>query len=349
MAGKGADVEIFDYRCPEVESSHDPARSVERSGLYRGLKNLPVKLRKHAVFDQFRADRLWLSSPVGPEEVHRAGQDYAILVAGSDQVWSPRFSGRDETYLLGFVEGERRYSYAASIGENELDAADRQRLCRALGEFACVSVRERQTARLLEEMGVPSRVDVDPTLLMGKAFWEGVAQAPGRDGYILVYTIQPPCRLLDYARALAERTGREVVYLNNERRGNRDFRHARYSTPEEFLGWFRDADYVLTNSFHGTAFSVVFSKRFKVEVETMGRRNARAEALLEQCELTDATLGASPRDWEFAYDWDCAKEKLEDATRDSQAYLASIVDAARSQRGASAFAERRPRPDERWE
>ncbi|WP_321972585.1 polysaccharide pyruvyl transferase family protein, partial [Paratractidigestivibacter sp.] len=142
-------------------------------------------------------------------------------------------------------------------------------------------------------------------------------------GYILVYTVQPPAGLLDAARAKAAETGLEVVYLNNEHRGNRDLRHVRYATPEEFLGWFDGASYVYTNSFHGTVFSIILEKELVVECRTKKKYNSRSKALLELTglegrEMTETDAG------EGTVNWCDVRERLAVAREGSLAYLRGL-------------------------
>ena len=146
--------------------------------------------------------------------------------------------------------------------------------------------------------------------------------------YIFVYTVDGDINLLNAARELSRRTGVKILYLNNEYRKNRDIPRVRYSTPEEFVGLFAGAEYVLTNSFHGTAFSIIFGKKFKVELETVKKFNVRSRDLLNSCRLQDCILKNSEEDYSFNPDWNEAQRRLGLLRRRSGDYIRLIAERA---------------------
>lgn len=225
---------------------------------------------------------------------------------------------------MTFANNSQKYSYAASFGFACFPEGLKKEYIDRLSSFHCISVREESAKFMLEAEGLHSRVDVDPTLLLDAAEWkEFSATINGEDKYILVYTVQAPLRLLDKAKELSAKTGFPIIYLNNEHRSNRELKHVRYSTPEEFVGWFANAEYVFTNSFHGTAFSVIFSKKFKVEIETRNSINYRSRDFVVGLGLEKSILYQDDP-LEFDYNWVNTEEILEGKRRNSLLYLESI-------------------------
>ena len=149
-----------------------------------------------------------------------------------------------------------------------------------------------------------------------------------QEPYILVYTVNDDVHLLEAARKLSVKTGIKLLYLNNQYKKNRDITRIRYSTPEEFVGWFAGAEYVYTNSFHGTAFSIIFHRRFKVELETKKKFNVRSRDLLINCGLQNCILRNNSEDHFFNTEWEEADRLLDSGRELSRDYLKKIVERA---------------------
>lgn len=131
--------------------------------------------------------------------------------------------------------------------------------------------------------------------------------------------------MIDYAKKISEETGYEIVYLNSSYTDHKELHHARFSTPEEFVGWFANAEYVLTNSFHGTAFSIIFQRKLVVELQTKQSLNTRSRDLLAMCGLSHCAL---PDAFEGGVckeiDWKSVSEKLETERKGSIDYLKKL-------------------------
>ncbi len=320
----GGSSEIINYYCKSVEEAHNPGLTIGKVGLVRGIKILHNKIRKYRSFEEFRNRSFSFKDRVDHNSIGTVSGRYTSFIAGSDQVWSPEFAGGDDTYLLSFTDCPRKYSYAASFGtvtDDEVGSyADK------LSGFSTVSVREKTICERLQKAGIFARTDVDPTFLLNGKRWGELAAPIKEDNYILIYTVQPPVKLLDYARELSAKSGCKIVYLNNEHRANKDIPHVRFASPEEFLGWIRNASYVLTNSFHGTAFSLIFNKNFKVELETKKKRNTRSEDLVKSLGLDKSILCGSGADFEFDYDWESVHAGLDTMIDSSGRYISKIIE-----------------------
>lgn len=322
----GVSVEFVDYRGEAVEEEHHPSKVLRRYKPPIALLRYFQRLAKFRGFEEFRSKYLSLSEAVTGDDVYKLDGRYDLFITGSDQVWNDVFSGFDSVYRLDFVEKSRRSSYACSFGFNDFPEGSERIFKKDLARLESISVRESTAKRLVENgLGLPARVDLDPTLLLEASEWKEMAKAPGnRDkGYILIYTVQQPVDLLSAARAKSLETGLEIIYLNNEYRENKELKHVRYATPEEFLGWFDGASYVYTNSFHGTVFSIIFEKEHIVECRTKKKYNNRSKALLELTglegrEMTETDAG------EESIDWSDVRARLAVAREGSLAYLRDL-------------------------
>lgn len=327
----GAEAEIIDYRCPAVEEDHRPFGRL-RTGrrVIQTLLHSPVKIKKDRVFAAYRKRKLVLSEPVkgkiGPETADR----YALFVAGSDQVWNDRLSGMDTAYMMDFAREQQRYSYACSFGFDKFPQGKEETYIKLLSGIRSISLRESSGVDMLAAVGLEARTDLDPTLLLTDEQWRAFGQAPDvKEPYILLYTVSGDIHLLEFARKLSAKTGYRILYLNNQYKTNRDLTRIRYASPEEFVGWFAGAAYVLTNSFHGTAFSVIFHRRFKVELESKRKFNVRSRDLLVNCGLENCILQNDESDYTFTEQWE-EPDRLLGSMRDrSLSYIGTIAGLAK--------------------
>jgi len=328
----GAEVEIINYKCDQVDLDHHPRYSIKKMGLIRGGIGFYGRFAKSLVFERFSKRKFNLGKEYNRKNINDIEDDFDVFIAGSDQIWSNKFSGFDTTFLLDFVrDPKKKYSYAASFGFSSFPDATKEIYQKYLQTFQKLSVREDSAAEMLnKECGLQSFVHLDPTLIMGANRWKSFCKPPKceRKKYILIYTIQPPVNLISYAKRLAQETGLELLYLSNSYRQHQEIKHIRLVSPEEFVGWFNGAEYVLTNSFHGTAFSLIFNKKMIVEIETQHSLNTRSRDLLRLCNLESRIL---PKDYE-AYklddiQWGSVNQKISSFQNKALSYLKEICQA----------------------
>ena len=328
LNGLGADAEIVDYHGKVVEENHNPSKVLSRCSVPVAPLRYYQRRNKFRVFEEFRKAHLPMSEMVTSSDVGKLDGRYDLFLTGSDQVWSKEWSGLDSTYRLDFVKESRKSSYACSFGFSSFPEGSKQIFSESLSELENVSVRELSAKRLIEdELGISARVDLDPTLLVNTTQWSEISITPPvQDGYILIYSMLPPKSLLEAARAKARETGLDVIFLSNSYKSNRDLKKVRYSTPEEFLGWFKNASYVFTNSFHGTVFSIIFERNLVVECQSLTRYNIRSKDLLklaglEEREMVDGCFNEETIDWELV---NC---NLNEARNNSICYLRNLCNA----------------------
>lgn len=197
--------------------------------------------------------------------------DYDIYYTGSDQVWNPACQDFESAYYLDFVKHHRRtVAYAPSLGKGEFGDEDKNLIRGLLENVDYLSCRETSGARLLNELsGRPVLQVCDPVLLPSRDDWSEFAIAPRRNKpYILAYFLNNNHGDRSQLENLRQSTGYDIIILNDY---IRDFfkpgiKMKLDASPQEFLGLIRDAAIVYTNSFHATAFSVIFQKEFYTAV-----------------------------------------------------------------------------------
>lgn len=233
-----------------------------------------------------------------------------LLVVGSDQMWNGTISGSvDPAFLLDFGCAAKRISLATSMGNYEFNENDAALARRCLARFDAISVRERYTKVQIDAItGGDAFVCLDPTLLLGARDWRMFARRPddvGDEKYLLVFTVDNhPERAWRVWNRHARELGVPVYRIaNNLVPVSHVDRTLRGITPQEFVWLFDHAAYVVTDSFHGTAFSVNLQTPFTVIPNKHGN-NVRMTELLESVGLPerfdDLTGSGCPPEVDFA-------------------------------------------------
>ena len=268
----GAKAEIIDYHCPEVEIAHHPYYGLKKNGL-KFLPRAAGKVIKYNRFQSFRKKYLHLSKKVDADSIKYLESEYDKIIAGSDQVWNNNFSGGDEQFFLPFAPSEKKCTYAVSIGDNYDQTWLNSMLKKNGQDFGTISLREKSSVDFVSGVtNHPCRVDVDPTFLLTKDEWFKIAKNSDHSKpYILLYTVAGTDELVNHAKETAKKTGYDLIYINNSFNQNKDIRKVRYITPDAFIGYFSEAEFIFTNSFHGTAFSILLNRRTCWRRERSGR------------------------------------------------------------------------------
>lgn len=298
----GTDCEIINYVRPDTTEGNRLFKSDLSARALLSNANTVINYgrlkKRYARFESFVHDDMKLSkkSYNSYEELLKDVPEYDAYVCGSDQIWNP-FIFKEKTYdpafFADFAKGGRCIAYAPSFGISEIPEDKREDLRKYIQHFDCLSVRERQGEKILRDVtGRDSLTVLDPTLLLTGEQWGGLSAEPSIKGpYILCYFISDPGRYSGYIKALAEKYGLPVVSLCGARRVVPQTRHTVLDAgPREFLGLFRNASMVCTNSFHGTVFSIIFKKdffSFTTGLNTEKTVNSRLYNILEMLGLVD--------------------------------------------------------------
>lgn len=214
--------------------------------------------------------------------------EYDAYIVGSDQVWRPMYSDLNLAFL-GFTNGwanVKRIAYAASFGTDEWEYNEEQtRVCKKLaGLFDAVSVREKSGLRLCEDyLNVKAKHVLDPTLLHDREFYEKslkLNDIPCKKRGVFYYFLDNNNKKEQLVNRIAKEYNCDSYTVNSRVEDACAPIEERVQPPiEEWLRGFRDAEFVVTDSFHGSVFSMVFNKPFAVVINTK-RGRARFDSLL---------------------------------------------------------------------
>lgn len=280
----GIHCETIDYR-PKRQSDIYRLFEVPRSpmALARNVHSLLClrDLRTHQDrFDEFLNDLViqTVDTFSKPTDLEALGEHYDVYVTGSDQVWNPRTTDFDSSYLLSFVHDKSRcLSYAPSLGTGTLPAEYHDLFRKDLAGYRRLSVREEQgAAEISEVVGRAVSTVVDPVFLLDDQDWSCVGKTAsctyGGD-FIFGYFIGDVPGMREFADRLAEETGLKVITVYKNLRDLLHRTECHYDAgPREFIWYVANARYVVTNSFHATAFSIIYRKDFWTFVD----RNSEA-------------------------------------------------------------------------
>ena len=275
----GYDVEIIDY----VQRNYGQNYSLIKAPFSLNaikcdiihLLVLNTLKRRKAKFTHFRKSVLPMS-----KKKYKFGDDlteldsiYDVIICGSDQIWNPKATDFDTNYFLPFINTSCKISYAVSINGGDLiNVKDNARIVSNLQRFHALSVRE-ETGKIALNNLLSGKKDInvslDPTLLNPAQVYDGISSSRiVKEPYIFFYSVNFRQDAVEAALTLSERTGLPVYTLftglnRTALKAKKRFVFATKSVGvEDFISYIKYADYVVTNSFHGTAFSIIFEKKF---------------------------------------------------------------------------------------
>ena len=293
----GNEVEIIDYRLPNQSTKgylfnvNSKFKKNPITKLAYLAKTLYPKYITTRLFRDFQKRRLKLSCPVTLDEKKRWKFPSAdIYCSGSDQIWNPRANGGfNSAYFFDGVTG-KKISYASSIGINDLTDEEEQIIKENLRDYSSISIRELSSIPILKKLGYQAVCVIDPTLLLKKEEWECFSDGElEEEPYLLVYYFGNAKSILSTANQIAHKRGLRVrrISVGFEKYTDDDVIE-KFITPERFVLLFLNASYVVTNSFHGTIFSINFEKQFLSYPTT--DNNARFDSVFQMFDLQGRNL-----------------------------------------------------------
>lgn len=242
------------------------------------------------------------------------------FIVGSDQVWRPAFNqGRLYNMYLDFASNSiRKIAYAASFGVSEWEYNNIQtKRCKELAQrFSAVSVREDSGIMLCNDyLAVKAQLVLDPTLLLDRSDYERITiNIPKEKPYVFVYALYLNDKIVELASKKSKelKIGIKILQAgNNLKKGD---------SIEKWVASFRDAAYIITDSFHGMAFSIIFNKPFLIVKNDSGG-NARYYSLLKQFGLENRIVNETANLPIPNIDWQSVNEKRESLRYDSINFL----------------------------
>lgn len=290
---KMGQAETINYCCDAIKGRID-GKYLRRAGFARTAAAL---VDKACYMPRMKNMNRFIDSFVQKPELTKSdlaalNDCYDVFLSGSDQLWNPDIQQDDYFYLQDFVtDAEKKCSYASSFGKKELPEACKETYREFLGDFRVITVREKAGADIVERLlGTRPQIVLDPTLLLTAQQWETILPPRRVQGpYVFTYRLTYSLMLTQAAAKAQQEIGGHVIavpFLLGH------CPKQKMCPSLDSLEWVRgihDAEYIVTDSFHGVVFSILFSRPFYylVTTSTARERLSRLETLLESLGLCD--------------------------------------------------------------
>lgn len=281
----------------------------------------------------------------GYKELSEGVKKYTTVLVGSDQVWLP--SGyASNFYNLMFVPDEiAKVSYASSFGISNIPSYHLKEAKTFLNRMDYISVREVKGKEIVESISNnKAKVVVDPTMLIDRKIWDKMCvPINNEDGYIFCYFLGKRQECREQAIKLKRETGLKIIVLKHlDGYIKEDDSFGDESPfdvgPEKFISYIKNASYVLTDSFHGTVFSILFKKKFVTFYRNNPNdalsKNSRIDSLLGQLNLTNRLFSGLDiyKTITEEIDYDSVSMKLELLQTESMDYLKEALNSCENKR-----------------
>ena len=331
LKSMGHEVYVIDYRpeylkrpyrlfFPEAVKGHGFLGNIRF--FVRELLALPIRYKRRCAFNGFIKKHLHLANL----DFQSEDNDFDCFVFGSDQIWNPQITEGDPVFFgdAPCFKGKKLLTYAASAGTvTALKEIDVEQLKSWLSKFSALSVREKSLSDyLLEELQFNNQLVLDPVFLAGKdVFYKISSSIKFENPYLLFFSLTINDDALNLAKRKAALLGMELIEMYGMAEVVKNKKVLQYLSPKEFIGLLLNAKYVISTSFHGTVFSILFHKPFICVEHNFGK--SRFQSLLDMLGLQDRLVDATNRTMiEFnKINWNSLDEILSRKRKEAFGYL----------------------------
>lgn len=288
---KGATSKVFTaiskyYSAGIEESIYNTMRLtnkyVHKAAIQKRITERRIKIEK------FESEHINISNSTynTNEQLRQADLVYDRIIVGSDQVWNPFWQGAEDEFFLTFAKREKRIAYAPSIGVSRIPKSQIERYINLLSGFDSLSCREKDGAEMISSLTGRECINVvDPVFLIDRSDWNELSYHSHRKGYVVTYFLAGMnSKTQKIIRDYAKEKGLDIIDIFSE-----DTIDSEFAGIEDFISLIGNADIVFTDSFHGTAFSIIMKKQFVICDRRFQKReermNSRIDSLLEKLSI----------------------------------------------------------------
>lgn len=294
----GIDAKVIDYN-PDYYKASNKSLPIQ---IARKVFRLPDWILGKKQFGSFLSKYIPLSEAEYKtiEDLERNVPLADFYFAGSDQIWNCQEleNGKDNSFFLTFApKNSKKISYAASLAMPKIPDNQRERYKTLISDFDSVSIREKDGTQIIRDLGIANVENVlDPVYLLKSDKWDTIANDSSfspKEKYLLVYGFKRQENLFKYARKLAKELNIKVYAINTN---VEDYfldvdKYFWNASPNTFVNLIKNADAVVTNSFHGLSFSIIYNKPFHFFTRN-GKANSRMLNLLSDLGLSDRIVNS---------------------------------------------------------
>ena len=193
-------------------------------------------------------------------------EGYDVVLIGSDQLWNKKITGGlDDIYWGQFKASPvtRKVAWSVCMNNIDLTESETEKIKNYLNNFTAISVREDTLQAFISKLTDKKILHtLDPTLLLPSSKWEQICHPIKENHYIAVYAVQKEAETVAFAREIAKRRNKKLVIIRSYANWYFSIENKECCGPDGFLSYIKNADYVVTSSFHGTVFSLLFQRQF---------------------------------------------------------------------------------------
>ncbi len=314
-------VELINYRAKKWETIN-----IRQALTLKSLLKFPIHIYGRIAHRAFRKKHLHLSErKYCIEDIKKL--PYEKVVVGSDQIWNLDITDGDIGFFLPdkTVEYEK-YSYAVSIGRTQIkDWEEKYRLSILLKQFQSISVREKTAVNALKEIGIKAHQDLDPILMLDSDEWNELAINTNaeRIKYILVYLAQANMKAVEYAVELSNKENCDVIWVTDSIKHYREIKSKRFVSVEKWIGYVKNAELLITNSYHGLSMSICLNTPVCLfDLEGKPQSNARMQDLIKRLGLDSSAMWQDNATLsKYRVDWNSVNKKIHDLRQKSIEYI----------------------------
>jgi hypothetical protein len=337
IENKGHDVEIINYKPDYLSFSlwrigDKWSKNILLKILYFGYV-VPVRILnfgRRIKFSQFNRKYLKLTPTTyktfGELKLNAPKAD--VFFAGSDQIWNTGVqNGKDPAFYLDFApENSIRASYAASFSVSQIDVAYKPLVESLLQKMDFISVREKTGLEILKSFGIDGVHVLDPVFLLNKTYWQNFVESIYPQKYIFVYDQENNEIIKNVAIRIASEQNLKIVTIKNLYPLNYADKKFVNVGPIEFLSLIFNCEICLTNSFHCTAFSLIFEKEVFVFKRTHEKVNSRMIDLLNMVGMSKHIIESENDTIEFGKtDFEMVNSILNNTRKSSEDYIDNVL------------------------
>lgn len=329
----GHKAEVIDYHNKAIDS-HYSVRKFHSCDFLNSRYRFPLYLmekcffwKRRNAYSAFLKKNINMSRKRCVQGEIFSFENYDVILIGSDQLWNKSLTGGIDRIYWGQFDtsaGTRKVLWSVCMNNMNVTTDETSLIKNFLKNFSAISVREVTLQAFISQL-TDKKVwhTIDPTLLLSSQKWEEVCHPVKESNYIAVYAVRKEEETISFARKLASSLNKKLIIIRSYSKWYFSSENKEYCGPDDFLSYIKYADYVVTSSFHGTVFSLIFQRQFVCPVID---GNIRVEDLL----LTAGLSNRFVKDWKEALllspiDYNNLSNQLELKRKETIDFLSNVL------------------------
>lgn len=329
----GHNVEVINYHHSNILADYPKNKIIKQglkidktkkiSNLIRNVYSNKFYRNRWNKFDTFIRYNITNNEPIYTiEEIQKLNFD--TYICGSDQIWNPDITGGDlsQEFFLYFDTTAKKISYGASMGRKELPSHLENKFKKYIDGIHHVSVREEELKNYAQKLtNKDIKVVLDPTMLLHKEEYDKIATHKLYEKYLLIFSLVEDELLTEVAKTIANKLNLNIIEVNDRKKMNYFCEQVSDASPNDFISLIKNAEFVITNSFHATVFSILYEKKFYTIARKSGN-NERMRNLLSMIGEEDRLIDDKQKiNFNEEINYKEVKEKIEIKRKESIEFL----------------------------